>query len=838
MAQDIFASNGPTTTVSSGGTTAPSGGTSESWTVASSTGFPAAATGISQFRIADRAHPTEIMIVTNVSGTTWTVTRGAESTTPVAHTAGFTVYQALTAGVLTGLITKAAPTEVTYYVSTAASASDSNDGLSWGTAKATIAGALTAIGTTSGATNPGTIELGKGSFTVASTQTITGVSGFTIHGRGPDLTSITGPAASAAFRFVNCYRPQVSDLSVLTSTSGTGWGLEFTSDHTLTGVSSRPLVRNVLFGQDGTTLAYGIRWTLNGALAANDINNDQAVLTECKFRNIAQPISVEHSNSLLHIFDNPHFNNCGGGVVFYGGSATIVGATFVDNATSGFMFDFQAATGAVNADYDHTIDVIGVHCESGLAWVRSVAGAGGANSRVLEVRFTGGELVGTGASPGFVLVDWENTFQSTLAFSNMHCLSGASGSNVNATASASTVTFTGCLVGVKNFTWAGTLVVDRCTFIGNPSFSGGILSRVTVEGTTVTTPTTTATLASQEAAAFASTSGGAYTLTLGSAVTAGQGAKQVVVKTSSDASKLSVAGGGGQTIGGTATAYGLYAQGDTLRVISDGANWQVLNYLVRDIVLTATTTFTVPGGWSLIEASLVGGGGGGSGAGSPSSNINQTGGAGGTAAVEVRESITVTPALALTCTVGAAGTGGAGGAAGGNPGTNGGQGGTSNITGSGIPTVGSIGGFPGTASPASSTAATNVSPWGATQSVGTTGTAGATGGAGTGGAALTASALAGGSPVGLASGGGGGGGPASSGSSLGGTAGNPGTPTAGGTAGAAGGSATVAGATASDAAATSYGAGGGGGGAGATAAGAGGAGGKGGPGLIVLRRRG
>jgi hypothetical protein len=103
VAQDIFASNGPTATVSSGGTTAPAAGTSETWTVTSSAGFPAAVTGISQFRVADKALPSEIMIVTSVSGTTWTVTRGAESTTPVAHAANWTVYQALTTGVLAGL---------------------------------------------------------------------------------------------------------------------------------------------------------------------------------------------------------------------------------------------------------------------------------------------------------------------------------------------------------------------------------------------------------------------------------------------------------------------------------------------------------------------------------------------------------------------------------------------------------------------------------------------------------------------------------------------------------------------------------------------------------------
>jgi Right handed beta helix region len=94
-------SNLPQTTVTSGGTTAPSGGTVENWTVASSSSFPAAsATAVppTQFHVSDIAGDTEIIAVTNVSGTTWHVTRGAEGTTPVAHTAGFTVKQVVTSG--------------------------------------------------------------------------------------------------------------------------------------------------------------------------------------------------------------------------------------------------------------------------------------------------------------------------------------------------------------------------------------------------------------------------------------------------------------------------------------------------------------------------------------------------------------------------------------------------------------------------------------------------------------------------------------------------------------------------------------------------------------------
>jgi hypothetical protein len=99
---ELFA-NQAQTTVSSGGTTAPAAGTSQTWTVSSSSGFPAASSAASPptfFRVTDLAASSEKMIVTNVSGTTWTVTRGAEGTTPVTHTSGFTVENVVTSAAL------------------------------------------------------------------------------------------------------------------------------------------------------------------------------------------------------------------------------------------------------------------------------------------------------------------------------------------------------------------------------------------------------------------------------------------------------------------------------------------------------------------------------------------------------------------------------------------------------------------------------------------------------------------------------------------------------------------------------------------------------------------
>ena len=87
---EVYANN-PSTTVSAGGTSAPAAGTVETWTVASSASFPAVELGATQFHVADPSLPSEIITVQNISGTTWTVQRGVESTSPVAHPNGFTV---------------------------------------------------------------------------------------------------------------------------------------------------------------------------------------------------------------------------------------------------------------------------------------------------------------------------------------------------------------------------------------------------------------------------------------------------------------------------------------------------------------------------------------------------------------------------------------------------------------------------------------------------------------------------------------------------------------------------------------------------------------------------
>ena len=96
MAIEVWANDG-VATVASGGTDAPSAGTSESLTLSGST-LPAvssSAVPATQCYVCDPAAPSEQMLVTNISGSTATVTRGADGTTPVAHASGYTIQQVL-----------------------------------------------------------------------------------------------------------------------------------------------------------------------------------------------------------------------------------------------------------------------------------------------------------------------------------------------------------------------------------------------------------------------------------------------------------------------------------------------------------------------------------------------------------------------------------------------------------------------------------------------------------------------------------------------------------------------------------------------------------------------
>src|SRR5215469_2409060 len=103
MPLEVFGFN-PSTTVAIA-KTAVAAGTTETWVVGSNTGWPTAdptALPNTQFHIADPQATSESVLVTDNRTTSWSVTRGVESTTPVAHSAGFTIQQVVGPTFLSG----------------------------------------------------------------------------------------------------------------------------------------------------------------------------------------------------------------------------------------------------------------------------------------------------------------------------------------------------------------------------------------------------------------------------------------------------------------------------------------------------------------------------------------------------------------------------------------------------------------------------------------------------------------------------------------------------------------------------------------------------------------
>ena len=157
-----------------------------------------------QFHVADVAtgFTSEIIAVTNVSGTTWTVTRGAEGTTPVAHSAGFTIDQVVTTGFLGNVQTSL--NVLSPIFSGGADPTGTND------STAAIQAAVSALSSAGGV-----IYFPTGTYKVSSTVTIS-IAGVTLQGDGlwSSVINYTGSG--------DCIRMYAS----LGYTSGFGGGIK------------------------------------------------------------------------------------------------------------------------------------------------------------------------------------------------------------------------------------------------------------------------------------------------------------------------------------------------------------------------------------------------------------------------------------------------------------------------------------------------------------------------------------------------------------------------------------------------------------------------------------
>ena len=223
---------------------------------------------------------------------------------------------------------RASATDRIYYVSTSAAASDTNSGLSPGRPKATIAGALTALGA-----NPGVVRLLAGTFTLSNVLTCT-TSGVTIEGTGAaTIITFATNAPVPVLQFSS-----VANLVLRNLTIDFGSQTYATASVQVDGASSDITIENVRFlhGKNAIVLAPG--------------NTDvvrRVRIEHCYFDSATTLGAVTAANIVGAVLDDVLVSNChvvavGGGAGnhafhFVGSKIKIVNNVVEDAADGGCM---------------------------------------------------------------------------------------------------------------------------------------------------------------------------------------------------------------------------------------------------------------------------------------------------------------------------------------------------------------------------------------------------------------------------------------------------------------------------------------------------------------------
>lgn len=554
----------------------------------------------STFPFAVRLEPNtaneEVVLVasgTGVAGTPYVITRGAGTTTAKAHVQGSIVEHVVysqdlidsqthvnTTGSATvhGLNTvfSKLPVIADKIVYVASHGNDSNDGLTLTSAFLTLGAAVTAVGAAGG-----TIQLAGGTTTLSSQLSlasktsirIRGASSGTTAGAAPStIISFTGTGSSPAIDAAHSVGIIFEDLMVLyTSASFTGVLLNFGA--TSGAAASYNKVQNCYFGGS----------SVNTAASLIDLRQAQNThITNCHFSSAAIGIygwdGTHQSNRIL--IDNCVFRNHTDVSIRNPGEAwTVSSCTFeggsVSNAIShdsGVLVQGLLITGCWTGDTSGgtQFDIQG----DGFAiignWIGATTGTAvniGASSTGFEVRdnyiisATNGIVLGASCSNYSVTpnkYDTVTTKQSGGAATVWVPPVDSTSTYVWASSSGSTI-----LTFNSNNGRFGTNGIAP----GAHFHSGGGIAYAYVA------KTTTYTTGSSDHHVTGDATGGAFTITLLSAV--GQtGREFFFTKIDSGGNAVTIGTTSSQTINGS-TTYALSAQYKYVRVISNGANWVI-----------------------------------------------------------------------------------------------------------------------------------------------------------------------------------------------------------------------------------------------------------------------
>jgi hypothetical protein len=152
-------------------------------------------------------------------------------------------------------------------------------------------------------------------------------------------------------------------------------------------------------------------------------------------------------------------------------------------------------------------------------------------------------------------------------------------------------------LGLRAIYFASSSATKTCKLLGAATSADLTVTMPIRSGAILTAPayvakTTTYTVTADDDYIACSTAGGAWTLTLPTAVGVA-GKTYTFKKTTSDTNALTVDGDSAETINGSAT-YTLYFINDSVTIYSDGTNWQVRAFQLGGYTEAIATSVSVP----------------------------------------------------------------------------------------------------------------------------------------------------------------------------------------------------------------------------------------------------
>lgn len=475
-----------------------------------------------------------------------------------------------------GSLNPPAVTERTLYVSASAGASDSNNGLSWGSPKATIAGAMSALGA-----NPGTINVGVGTFTItsadASGNAVTlATAGQRIIGQGISATTIVVNVNCTWMIQVLAGYCSVEQLYVRLSSGKTATYGVGVSTPGSTGSAQGCLFDHVWVNCAGTLTAMYAVGPDHAGSSAMDIANTRFVACSGD----STPGTVTHGfihgngtsgNVTANTFVDCNANGVQYGITLQGGGIRWFSGQFAGNTGA----DIHPVTGTADP-----IEFYGVRGENGVQFLNSgyigpLLGGIGLFGCSAEV-YTPGDgvtIINHNATGALSIMGGCYT---TVSGNTVFAVNGSGGSPARALTAVGVTTDNATPYPAASAFVNRTILAAQKIVSGNPTpnlpyaslidGATGVVSTVSE----VAHSTTTALAAADMNLMHAFTVGSAYTATLPTPV--GVTGQQIGVRVLTSATNLLTLATAAGNIDGVSTR--IMWAGETAFLESDGANWK------------------------------------------------------------------------------------------------------------------------------------------------------------------------------------------------------------------------------------------------------------------------